>query len=61
MLILGSQEQQATEYGPAVRSLAGFERAVARGGFAGTVMHDGPTYEAGHELAVLISDVRVVW
>lgn len=54
-LILGSKEQQATEYGPAVRSLAGFERAIARGGFTGTVMHDGPTFEAGHDLALTLA------
>lgn len=50
-LILGSEEQRAVEYGPAVRSLAGFERAMAHGGLTGTVMYDGPTFEAGHELA----------
>jgi DNA-binding LacI/PurR family transcriptional regulator len=54
-LILGSKEQQVTEYGPAVRSLAGFEQAVARGGITGTVMHDGPTFEAGHELALALA------
>jgi DNA-binding LacI/PurR family transcriptional regulator len=54
-LILGSQEQQVTEYGPAVRAQAGFERAVARGGFSGTVMHDGPTFEAGHDLALTLA------
>jgi DNA-binding LacI/PurR family transcriptional regulator len=50
-LVLGSEEQQAAEYGPAVRSLKGFECAVARCGIAGTVMHGGPTFEAGQTLA----------
>jgi DNA-binding LacI/PurR family transcriptional regulator len=50
-LILGSEEQQATGYGPAVRSLAGFERAVAHSDLAGTVIHDEPTFEAGQALA----------
>ena len=50
-LVLGSEEQQAAEYGPAVRSLKGFERAVARCGLAGTVIHGGPTFEAGQTLA----------
>jgi DNA-binding LacI/PurR family transcriptional regulator len=54
-LILGSKEQQVTEYGPAVRSLAGFEQAMARRGLAGTVMHDGPTFEAGHDLALALA------
>jgi len=50
-LILGNEEQQVSAYGPAVRSLTGFERAMARSGLSGTVMHDGPTFEAGQALA----------
>ena len=49
-LVLG-EEQQAAEYGPAVRSLTGFESAVARCGLAGTVVHGEPTFEAGQTLA----------
>jgi DNA-binding LacI/PurR family transcriptional regulator len=59
-LILGSQEQRATEYGPAVRSLAGFEQAVAHAGLAGTVIHDEATFEAGHELAHRLVDMPEV-
>src|SRR5215203_7212013 len=50
-LILGCEEQQAAEYGPAVRSLKGFESAVARRGLAGTVIHGEPKFEAGQTLA----------
>ena len=54
-LVLGSREQQVTEYGPAVRSLTSFERAIARHDVAGTVLHDGPTYEAGYDLALSLA------
>lgn len=50
-LVLGSSEQLAMEYGPAVRSLAAFEGAMARRGLAAPVLHGEPTFEAGHLLA----------
>jgi DNA-binding LacI/PurR family transcriptional regulator len=50
-LVLGSEKQLATEYGPAVRSLAGFEHAVAHRGLAASVIHGEATFEAGQTLA----------
>jgi DNA-binding LacI/PurR family transcriptional regulator len=50
-LVLGSEKQLAAEYGPAVRSLAGFERAIARCGLAASVIHGEATFEAGQLLA----------
>lgn len=59
-LVLGSEAQQAVEYGPAVRSLMGFERAVARCGLVGKVFHDGATFEAGQVLARTLAAVPEV-
>jgi DNA-binding LacI/PurR family transcriptional regulator len=50
-LVLGSEKQLAADYGPAVRSLAGFEQAVARRGLAASVIHGEATFEAGQTLA----------
>jgi DNA-binding LacI/PurR family transcriptional regulator len=50
-LVLGGTEQLAVEYGPAVRSLHGFERAMTRRGLDASVIHGEPTFEAGLELA----------
>lgn len=49
-LVLGGSEQLAVEYGPAVRSLAGFEAAMTRRGLAAQVHHVEPTFEAGRLL-----------
>ena len=54
-LVLGSAEELATEYGPAVRSMTGFERAIARHGLAGSVIHGEPTFEAGQALALQVA------
>jgi len=50
-LVLGGAEQLAAEYGPAVRAMAGFERAMARHGLVGSVIPCESTFEAGQELA----------
>lgn len=50
-LVLGGAEQLVGEYGPAVRSMAGFERAMAHLNLVGSVINCESTFEAGQELA----------
>ena len=50
-LVLGSEEQLAAEYGPAVRSLTGFESEWHAAASPGSVIHGEATFEAGQTLA----------
>jgi DNA-binding LacI/PurR family transcriptional regulator len=49
-LVLSGAEQLVADYGPAVRSLDGFERAARSRALAASVIHTEPTYEAGQRL-----------
>jgi DNA-binding LacI/PurR family transcriptional regulator len=59
-LILGGEEQQVSGYGPAVRSLAGFERALKNRGLNGTVIHGEASFESGHALAHRLAGMQEV-
>jgi DNA-binding LacI/PurR family transcriptional regulator len=50
-LVNGTPEQLTAGYGPAVRALAGFERALTERGVSGTMIPCEPAFEAGQTLA----------
>jgi DNA-binding LacI/PurR family transcriptional regulator len=50
VLVNSSRELVAAGYGPAVRSLSGFERVIVASGLVGESYSCEPSYEAGYEL-----------